>query len=298
MSDRRRLLGPPNTIIPNVGVLADTEVHTTEKDPNSIRPFFVKTGIIANANGLAYLEVGKTIIQVQVYGPRPIRGSFIERASFMVECKFLPHLFQPHEVALNGTDLNANTNTCGSNWRQGLTNIEQRILTYLETALLPSVVLEKYPKSTIDVFVTVLAMDNVRLEPEEHKTLLFNLIGWAVNCASLALVDSGIEIKDIVTSGNIRYDPQNKHTEFDADNGKEGMLDALVSFMNLRNDEIVGLWLEGYQQQVSSETCQMMIEGCVAMAKQVRATINSYLVTLAQELLESRESESVKSDVS
>lgn len=284
MSERRRLLGPTNTIIPNIGILLDPKKETNAlKEPNDIRPFFLKTGIIANANGLAYLEVGNTILEVQVYGPRPIRGSFVERASFLVECKFLPHIFQPHEVALNGTDLSSNSNTCGSNWRQGLTNIEQRILTYLETALLPSIVLEKYPKSTIDVFVSVLALEDVRGEPDEHKTLLLNLIGWAVNCSSLALVDSGIEVKDIVTSGNVQYTPASGQSECDAIEGQENTLDALVSFMNMKNDEIVGLWLEGYQQQVSEEAVLHMIDGCDSMAKRVRANINAFLVKQVQE---------------
>lgn len=284
MSERRRLLGPSNTIIPNIGILLDPKKETNApKEPNDIRPFFLKTGIIANANGLAYLEVGNTILEVQVYGPRPIRGSFVERASFLVECKFLPHIFQPHEVALNGTDLSSNSNTCGSNWRQGLTNIEQRILTYLETALLPSIVLEKYPKSTIDVFVSVLALEDVRGEPDEHKTLLLNLIGWAVNCSSLALVDSGIEVKDIVTSGNVQYTPASGQSECDAIEGQENTLDALVSFMNMKNDEIVGLWLEGYQQQVSEEAVLHMIDGCDSMAKRVRANINAFLVKQVQE---------------
>lgn len=278
------MLGPTNTIIPNIGILLDPKKETNAlKEPNDIRPFFLKTGIIANANGLAYLEVGNTILEVQVYGPRPIRGSFVERASFLVECKFLPHIFQPHEVALNGTDLSSNSNTCGSNWRQGLTNIEQRILTYLETALLPSIVLEKYPKSTIDVFVSVLALEDVRGEPDEHKTLLLNLIGWAVNCSSLALVDSGIEVKDIVTSGNVQYTPASGQSECDAIEGQENTLDALVSFMNMKNDEIVGLWLEGYQQQVSEEAVLHMIDGCDSMAKRVRANINAFLVKQVQE---------------
>lgn len=278
------MLGPSNTIIPNIGILLDPKKETNApKEPNDIRPFFLKTGIIANANGLAYLEVGNTILEVQVYGPRPIRGSFVERASFLVECKFLPHIFQPHEVALNGTDLSSNSNTCGSNWRQGLTNIEQRILTYLETALLPSIVLEKYPKSTIDVFVSVLALEDVRGEPDEHKTLLLNLIGWAVNCSSLALVDSGIEVKDIVTSGNVQYTPASGQSECDAIEGQENTLDALVSFMNMKNDEIVGLWLEGYQQQVSEEAVLHMIDGCDSMAKRVRANINAFLVKQVQE---------------
>ncbi|ODV79412.1 exosome exoribonuclease [Suhomyces tanzawaensis NRRL Y-17324] len=274
MSERRRLLGPANTFIPNIGITSTTEEAVKTRKRDEIRKFFLKTGLIENANGSAYLEADGTIVQVLVFGPRPIRGSFIERASFSVECKFLPHIAQPNEGIFN-----TGSNNNNGNYRTGLTNIEQKISSYIETSLLPSIILEKYPKSTIDVFITVISSDSI----EDHggKTTnsgLLNLVNWVLNCSSVALADSGIELKDIVSSGVVRLDKEGIVLD-PQETGGEG-IDGLVSFMNLRNDEIVGFWMEG-DEDLEEKDVERIIDGCNTMSKKIRANINSYLLEQA-----------------
>lgn len=276
MSDRRRLLGPSNTIIPSVGISSNYDLIEVEKTDNrsidQIRKFFLKTSSIENANGSAYLEVGNTIIQASIFGPRPIHGSFVNRASLSVECKFLPYINQPGDSLFNSQDLfNNNSNGFG---KTELTNIEQKISSYIETCLLPSIILEKYPKSTLDIFISIISID----ETSKSNASLLNLINWIVNCSSLALVDAGIELKDIVTSGQVRL----SNNEIIMDPILPGVgVDALISFMNLRNDEIVGIWLEG-DDELNDESLDKIIKGCNEMSKKIRANINSYLLKNAQ----------------
>mmetsp|Transcript_6141 Transcript_6141/g.7541 ORF Transcript_6141/g.7541 Transcript_6141/m.7541 type:complete len:286 (+) Transcript_6141:12-869(+) len=281
MSDRRRLLGPVNAKLPNVGISSDSSTKHTivdKKRNDEVRKMFLKSGLVTNANGSAYLEVGDTIIEVSVFGPRPIRGSFIDRASFSVECKFLPYVTQPNEITFNGKATNFN-----NNGRPSLTNIEQKISSYLETSLLPCILLEKYPKSTIDIFVSVISTNS---NPNSNSSLL-NLINWITNCSSLALVDSGIELKDIVTSGQVKLNQKSNELTFDpiysSDNiDNEDSIDCLVSFMNLRNDEIVGFWVEGKQEELNETIVTKLIEGCNEMSKQIRSNINGYLLSLME----------------
>lgn len=271
VSDRRRLLGPANAIIPNVDISLDSnlEESNSSKANDEIRKFFLKKGLVENANGSAYLEIGNTIIEVSVFGPRPIRGSFVERGSFSVECKFLPYIHQPNEVVFNGTQNNFNNN---NNGRPGLTNIEQKISSYIETSLLSTLILEKYPKSTIDLFITIVSTDS--------NIALLNLLNWVLNCSSLALVDSGIEIRDIVTSGQVRYDLSKEELTLDSVNSSESKdsVDCIVSFMNLRNDEIVGLWIEGNQNLLHEKNLDKLIQSCNEMSKTIRNNINSFLL--------------------
>lgn len=278
MSDRRRLLGPSNTIIPSVGISSNADSIEVEKNDtrskDQIRKFFLKTSTIENANGSAYLEVGNTIIQASIFGPRPIHGSFVNRASLSVECKFLPYISQPGDSIFNTQDtFNNNSNGFG---KTELTNVEQKISSYIETCLLPSIILEKYPKSTIDIFINIISID----ETANSNSLLLNLINWIVNCSSLALVDAGIELKDIVTSGQVRLiDGEIIMDPISSDLG----VDALISFMNLRNDEIVGIWLEG-GDDLNDEAIETIIKGCNAMSKKIRSNINSYLLKNAQSI--------------
>ncbi|CAK7896475.1 exosome complex component Mtr3p [[Candida] anglica] len=279
VSDRRRLLGPLNAKLP-VSAVGSEDVKISTKANDEIRKMFLKTGLVGNANGSAYLEVDDTIIEVSVFGPRPIKGSFIDRASFSVECKFLPYIPQPNEVTFNGS-----STTFNNNGKPGLSNIEQKISSYLETSLLASILLEKYPKSTIDVFVTIISTNST----SQSNTSLLHLCNWIVNCSSLALVDSGIELKDIVTSGQVRLNCKTNELildpEYDDNTSAahdDDSLDCVVSFMNMRNDDIVGFWIEGNQNELDEDVTMKLIEGCNTMSKAVRSNINSYLVNLLQ----------------
>ncbi|ODQ77790.1 hypothetical protein BABINDRAFT_9777 [Babjeviella inositovora NRRL Y-12698] len=274
VQDRRRLLGPPNARLLVFGSrqpeTADTQ---TVKPADEIRPMFLKTGLITNANGSAYLEVDNTIISVSVFGPRPIRGSFIDRASFAVEFKFLPYVSQPMEAIFEcHNEASKAAASSNLNGRSSLTGIEHKISSFIETSLLPSILLEKYPKSSIDIFVTVIAND--------AQTNLLNLANWAVNCSSLALVDSGIECKDVVTSGHVRLTANGNAILDPASNSErkaEGVAEAVVSFMNYHNNEIVGIWTES-EGALDETNLSSLIEHSKKMSRQIRAAVNSYML--------------------
>ena len=140
-----------------------------------------------------------------------------------------------------------------------MNSIEQRISTYVETALLPCLLLENYPKSTIDIYVTVIA---------NKSASLLELTNWIVNCSSLALVDSAIEIKDIVTGGVATIEDEN-----DSKNSQ-----CLASFMNLRNNEIVGFWIDG-GQELNEKVLTKTLETCQERAQVVRRNFNGFLTT-------------------
>ncbi|CAH2355834.1 exosome complex component Mtr3p [[Candida] railenensis] len=269
VTDRRRLLGPSNAKSANI---PETRTSSPSKrSEDEIRKMFLKTGLVGNANGSAYLEVDDTIIEVSVFGPRPIKGSFIDRASFSVECKFLPHIPQPNEETFK------NQSGSASNVRTGLTTVEQKLSSYIETAFLHSIILEKYPKSTIDVFVTIISADTTS---SSNKSLL-NLCNWVSNCTSLALVDSGIEVKDMVTSGQVSLNKSTNKILMDPDYSnnysEDDSVDCVCSYMNMLNDVVVGFWIDGNQDDLDEQTMQKLFENCNGMSKKIRSNFNSYL---------------------
>lgn len=274
-ADRRRLLGPNDAspLYSDITLKAHSSVGDAGKSDDEVRKVFIKTGLVSNANGSSYIEASNIIVEVSVFGPRPIRGSFTDRASFSVECKFLPYLKQPQEDLFGG-DTHAN-----NNGRQGLTEVEHKISQYVETAFLPCILLEKYPKSTIDVFITVISTGNTTA-----SSSILNLTNWIVNCSSLAIIDSGIEIKDIVTSGHIKYLKSEERLIVDPleDEEREDALDCLVSFESLKNDEIVGLWIDGNQALLTEELLLKFIKECSSMSEKVRANFNNYLLKLCE----------------
>ncbi|KGU20126.1 hypothetical protein MG7_05608 [Candida albicans P34048] len=287
MSDRRRLLGPSGMIIPNIPKQQQKSIitTTTNTSTSTIPSFFLKHSIIDNANGSAYLEINNTIIEVSIFGPRPIRGSFIDRASVSVDCKFLPHIIQPMASIFNDTTTSGGGGISSSNrgYRTGMNNIEHKLSSYLETCVLSSLILEKYPKSTIDIQISIISIDK---EIGGSHSLLW-LLQWITCCCSLALVDSGIEMKDIISSGQVRLTKSGKIIiggNSDKTSTEDG-IDGLVSFMNLKNDEIVGIWFEGEGDDNNNEdsllnesNMEKLIIECNKMSKIIRANLNSYLI--------------------
>lgn len=288
MSDRRRLLGPSGMIIPNIPKQQQKSIitTTTTTSTSTIPSFFLKHSIIDNANGSAYLEINNTIIEVSIFGPRPIRGSFIDRASVSVDCKFLPHIIQPMASIFNDTTTSGGGGGISSSnrgYRTGMNNIEHKLSSYLETCVLSSLILEKYPKSTIDIQVSIISID----KEIGGGHLLLWLLQWITCCCSLALVDSGIEMKDIISSGQVRLTKLGKIIiggNSDKTLTEDG-IDGLVSFMNLKNDEIVGIWFEGEGDDNNNEdsllnesNMEKLIIECNKMSKIIRANLNSYLI--------------------
>lgn len=264
IQDRKRLLGPASA----KPLLFDTSsvseaINTQKSGENEISKFFIETGLIKNVNGSAYLEAeGKTIIQASVSGPKPIRGSFVERLALTVECKFAPFLHQPNDL-INKLDSDITTNFNG---KLNLTKIEHRISSFVESCLLSSLLLENYPKSSIEIFIKVLNIS--------ANSSLLSLTKDVLHSVNLALVDAEIEMKDIITCGNLWFGEDK--SVLDPKVLESQGTELLVAFMNYK-EEIVGIWSEG-EGVIEDEQLEKLVEECQKMSLLIRSNINAYLV--------------------
>ncbi|GMM37758.1 exosome non-catalytic core subunit [Saccharomycopsis crataegensis] len=292
MSDRRRITGPESAL-PLVFAPTPNNQSTTkspqEKTNSGIRNFFIKTGIVSNCNGSCFLEVDNTTIIVSVYGAKPIRGSSVTSASFSVMTKVSNNLEElsnftssdlshskeeKEEQKLAKEDEYVTTNQIG---KTQLSLVEQKLSTYIQTAFLPSILLEKYPKSSIEVFINILTNDS------HTNSSLLSLITWCANCTSLALVDSGIELKDMVSTGiakltddqTVVIDPSYSNEGRKTVGGQE--VRAVASYMSV-TDTVVGLMIES-EEGVNGEMIEKVIDGCNTMAREIRSNMNGFLVS-------------------
>lgn len=271
-ADRRRILGPSSAATP-IRESATETLQVGTPDGSHIK-FFAKSGLLKNASGLAYLEVGDSIIEVSIFGPRPIKGLYIERASLSVESHFLPYITQPNEVIFNGGSNRANGRT-------GLTSIEHSLSSFVETALLSTIPLEKYPKSTIDVFINILSFNS-------NTRSLLNLAAWTVTCTSLAMVDAGIEMRDLITGGHVLIiDGVTLLDPTISDSGKN-VSESVACFTVLHNNDVVALWMDGSNEVTDLNALKSQIDGCKKMSELVRSNVNGYLLSVAQETSEDK----------
>ncbi|KAG8970738.1 hypothetical protein FRC03_004120 [Tulasnella sp. 419] len=173
--DRRRINGPEKSFLPS---FADEDVPSKSHDLRGdrkaldIRPIYLKRGLISQANGSAYIETGQTKIACAVYGPRQAakNAPYSEHGKLNIDVKFAP--FSCHRR------------------RAPLKEAEDRSLAVLiHQSLAPSLRLELFPKSTIDVFVMILENDGVE-----------GCVAAGTVASSAALADAGIEMLGLVTS--------------------------------------------------------------------------------------------------
>lgn len=228
--DRRRLLGPPNAKPLTFAPITSSEQSKNEIDlekeddiESQIQRTFIKTGLITNANGSAFLELDGNIISVSVYGPRPIRGSFVEKTTLSVNLE-------------DSTDLLSD-------------QLNKKFCNFIENNFLSVINLSKYPKSGIDIFINIISLQDI-------ENLYLKTLSLISDITTLAIINSGIEIIDLVVSG---FDLQNN---------------TVISF--IKNNEIVGLLSES---EDSLENLSEVIEKTQKKSIAIKSALTKYLIS-------------------
>ncbi|KAF9013850.1 ribosomal protein S5 domain 2-type protein [Cyathus striatus] len=176
--DRRRLNGPEESWAP---FFDETDSEGSScinsrrlrigRSAIDIRPIFLQPGLINQANGSAYIETEKTKIACAVYGPRQSKNvSFSDKGRLNVEVKFAPFSCRRRRAPMRDAE-------------------DRSIAVGIHQAVAPAVRLELLPKSTVDVFITVIEADGLE-----------GCLSAGSIAASAALVDAGIEILGLVIS--------------------------------------------------------------------------------------------------
>jgi len=143
--------------------------------PEQIRPMFVKTGVVSQAKGSSYVEMSNTKIICAVYGPREVtrREDFSMQGQLNCELKF------------------ATFSSCRKRRGHQADAEERDMSDVLLQTMEPAVMLEKFPKARMDVFVTVLQEDG-------------SALAGAICAASAALADAAIDMYDLVAGCSLR----------------------------------------------------------------------------------------------
>jgi len=147
--------------------------------PDKHRPLFLDVGVIGHASGSAYVEQGSTKVICAVYGPREIpRRSDFSMKSGVLACKIEHAPFsRPQRVG---------------RWRQEAAESESRDVSgTIKEALEATVCMHLYPKTQIDVFITVLENDGC-------------VVAAALTCASLALANASVQMFDLTIGASIK----------------------------------------------------------------------------------------------
>lgn len=205
---------------------------------NELRPVTLQVGVLSNADGSAYIEQGKNKILAGVYGPGEVHPRHLAQPDRAVlRCRYHMAPFSVNERK-----------------RPAPSRREIELSKVIRHSLEPSIFIEYFPRTSIDIFIEVLqAEGGTRCA--------------SITAASLALADAGIPMRDLVSACAAgKVDGQLVLDLSDLED-KEGEADVPLAFMpNLNAITLLqmdgSLTLDEFEQLIT-----LNIEGC----KQIHA---------------------------
>lgn len=200
---------------------------------NELRTIKIDSGVLPNADGSAYIEMGKNKVLVGVFGPREMHPKRLAKPHMAVlRCRY-------HMAPFS-------TNPRRSPAPSRRDNEISRVMRY---ALEPAIFLDRYPKSSIDVYTEVLEADG------GTRTA-------CINATTVALVDAGIPMRDLVVSCAAgKYDGKIILDLGDHED-KEGEADVPIAYMP-KMEKVTLLQMDGVLSADELEQCiKLAQEGC------------------------------------
>lgn len=203
------------------------------RKPDELRPLKIESGVLPHADGSAYIEMGRNKILVGVFGPRemhPKRFSKPNMATLRCRYHMAPFSVDPRRSPAPSRR-------------------DREISMVMRYALEPAVFLERYPRSVIDVYAEILEADG------GTRTA-------CINAASVALVDAGIPVRDLVASCAAGKIDGQLVLDLGDYEDKEGDADVPLAYMP-KTEHVTLLQMDGILSQDDFNGCiDMAIEGC------------------------------------
>jgi len=222
---------------------------------DELRPIKLTVGSVDNADGSAYIEQGKNKIVAAVYGPRETHPRHLAQPDKAVlRCRYHMAPFSVEERKSPAPSRR-----------------EMELSKVIREALEPSIFLEQYPRTSIDLFIEVLQADG-------------GTRCASVTAASLALADAGIPMRDLIVAcasgkvdGKIALDLNDTED-------KEGEADVPVSLMpNL--DVITLLQMDGMlTPKEFEEALSLAIDGCNRIYALQKEALKTKYIAIEEEL--------------
>jgi exosome complex component RRP41 len=198
-----------------------------------LRPIKLEVGVLANADGSAYVEQGKNKIFAAVFGPReahPKHMSLQDRT--VLRCRYHMAPFSVQERKSPAPSRR-----------------EVELSKVIRESLEPAVFVEQFPRTMIDIFIEVIQADG-------------GTRCASITAAALALADSGVPMRDLVVACAAGKVDDTVVLDLDDTEDKLGVADVPVALMPNLN-AVTLLQMDGILSGEEFESAvNLAIEGC------------------------------------
>jgi exosome complex component RRP41 len=203
------------------------------RKPDELRSIKIEVGALANADGSAYIEQGKNKILAAVYGPKELHPKHLALPDRMfLRCRYHMAPFSVQERKSPAPSRR-----------------EVELSKVIRESLEPSIFLEYYPRTGIDVFVEVLQADG-------------STRCASITAASLAIADAGIPMRDLVVACSAGKIDDTIILDLMDTEDKMGAADVPVALMPNLN-AVTLLQMDGIlTSEEFEEALNLALEGC------------------------------------
>jgi exosome complex component RRP41 len=224
---------------------------------DELRPVKLEVGVLSNADGSAYIEHGKNKILAAAFGPREMHPKHLSLPDRMVlRCRYRMAPFSVQERKSPAPSRR-----------------EIELSKVIRESLEPSVFVELYPRTGVDVFIEVLQADG-------------GTRCASITAASLALADAGIPMRDLVVACAAgKVDDTVVLDLFDAED-KLGAADVPLALMPNLN-AVTLLQMDGILTPDEFEQAvNMAMEGCKKIYAMQKEALKTKYMTIKEEVEE------------
>jgi exosome complex component RRP41 len=222
---------------------------------NELRPTKIEIGILSNADGSAYIEQGKNKILAAVYGPHEVHPKHLAQPDrSILRCRYHMAPFSVDERKSPAPSRR-----------------EMELSKVIRESLEPSIFLEYYPRTSIDLFIEVLqANGGTRCS--------------GITVASLALADAGIPMRDLIAACAAGKVEGQLVLDLNDEEDKKGEADVPVAYTPNLN-VITLLQMDGQLTlEEFEQTVNLSLEGCKQLYAMQKEALKVKYVAVKEEV--------------
>lgn len=214
------------------------------RGPKEMRPLKIEAGILENADGSAYLELGGNKAIASVYGPREMHPRHLQKTNRAVlRCRYNMAPFSVDDRK-----------------RPGPSRRSTEISKVAREALEPAVFLKRYPRAVIDVSMELLQSS------AGTRTA-------GITAAAVALADAGIPMRDLVASTAAGKVEDTIILDLQKEEDQHGDGDMPIAYMP-QKEKITLLQMDGdFKPNDFEEALDLAIEGCEQVYEKQRKAL-------------------------
>jgi len=217
----------------NVVLLDENGIRSDGRKVNETRKVTIKAGVLKNASGSAYIEFGGNKILAGVFGPRDVHPKHMSNPDTGI-LRVRYHM-EPFSVS--------------ERKKPAPSRREIEISKVITEALRPAVMLEKFPRTALDVYLEVLQADG-------------GTRCAALDAASVAIADAGIPMRDLVCACAAGKAADTIILDVNNEEDQAGQADMPIGYMPSLG-KITLLQLDGVLTADEYKKCiELGLEGC------------------------------------